>query len=213
MSRLVTFLGVITAVAFAVAPELTQIDPHLARYVMLAGVAAAAAGKELDPRVLRQGLPVRGLFASRKTLKAVAVVALVGLLGMTAACSSSSVRGVAAGLSAGADGLRGEIADAVSAGEITQTEADALTPVIDELKSDADAVVVEAAGWDSMTRGERLAVAGDAIERIGGTLQKLSDRGIGIKSARGRARLDKYIREGRRAVAILRVIEAAIPRK
>lgn len=209
MSRLITVLGVVYALCVAVAPDLMQVNPGAARYAMLAGVAAAAVGKALDPRKLKEGLPRRGSFASRKTLKAVAVVALLGALGVTAACSSSTVRGVAAGLSAGADALRGEIADAVAAGDITQPEADTLTPVIDELKSDADAVAVRAAGWQSMTRTEQLAVVNDAIEQIGGTLQKLSDKGIGIKSARGRARLDKYLHEGRRAVAILRVIEAA----
>jgi hypothetical protein len=73
VSRIITALGVITALAFAVAPDLAQINSNLARYMMLVGVAAAAAGRALDPRALkaldprrlRRGLPRRGAFASR----------------------------------------------------------------------------------------------------------------------------------------------------
>jgi hypothetical protein len=67
MSRLVTLLGVICALAFAVAPELTAIDPQLSRYVMLTGVAAAALGRALVTR--KPSFPRRGMFATRKTPK------------------------------------------------------------------------------------------------------------------------------------------------
>lgn len=46
-SRLVTILGIITAVVFAVAPDLAQINPSVSRYAMLIGVACAAVGREL----------------------------------------------------------------------------------------------------------------------------------------------------------------------
>ncbi len=63
MSPLVTILGVITAIAFAIAPDLVSVNPALARYAMLIGVAAAAAGGALRPSALRRGIPRRGAFA------------------------------------------------------------------------------------------------------------------------------------------------------
>ncbi len=66
MSPLITLLGVITAIAFAVAPELMAINPEVARYAMLIGVVGAAIGRALKPSDLRRGIPRRGSFAGRK---------------------------------------------------------------------------------------------------------------------------------------------------
>lgn len=92
MSRLVTILGVIAAVAAAVFGLVSVLHPQAAIYVMLVGTAAAAAGKELlDPKALRQfgltslrrGLPARGSFTRRRKLKAaVGAFVLFGLLSL-----------------------------------------------------------------------------------------------------------------------------------
>ncbi|MCA1615035.1 MAG: hypothetical protein LC795_15565 [Acidobacteria bacterium] len=219
MSKLVTALGVLTAVAFAVAPEMVEISHTFARYVMLVGLAAAAAGRELRPADVRQvrsllgTFPKRGMFAPRKTLKLLLAVGLAGALLSSSACKSETVRGVSAGIAAGATVMRGEVEAGVSAGDITQDEADFINPVIDEIERASADIAVRAEGWDSMTKPERRALALEAVEKIGNSVQRLSDRGVGVKSERGRARLDKYLRQARRAVGLLRVVEAAIPRK
>lgn len=211
MSRLVTLLGVICAVAFAVAPELTQIDPKLSRYVMLAGVAAAALGRALvNPS---PSFPRRGLFASRKTLKLLLIVGLAGAITFTQACRSETVRGVSAVVAVGAGVLRDEISAGQRAGDYTQSEADFINPVIDEVERAAGDIASRAEGWDSMTKSERRALALEAVEKIGSAIERLSDRGVGVKSERGRARLEQYLRRARLAVGTLRAIEAAIPRK
>jgi hypothetical protein len=218
-STLVTILGVVTAVAFAAAPELTQIDPRVARIVMLVAVAAAAAGKQLrvsDVRELRGilgGFPKRGMYAPRKTLKLLAVVGLAGALALSPACKVETVRGVSAGIAAGAGVLRGEVEAGVRAGDFSQAEADFLNPVIDEVEAGASDVSTRAEGWTRMTKSERSALALEAVEKIGNAVQRLSDHGVGVKSERGRRRLDKYLSKARLAVGALRVIAAAIPRK
>jgi hypothetical protein len=212
MHKAVTILGVICAFAFAVAPELTQIDPKLSRYVMLAGVAAAALGRALvNPSA--PTFPRRGMFASRRTMKIFLAVGLAGLLFTAQACKSESVRGVSAGISVGAGVLRDEISAGVRAGDYTQAEADSINPVVDELESAAGDISIRAEAWDSMTTSERRALALEAVEKIGGAVQRLSDRGVGVKSERSRARLEKYLRRARFAVGTLRAIEAAQPRR
>lgn len=212
MSRLVTALGVITAVAFAVAPELVEINALAARIIMLVGVGAAAAGKELRPsdvRSLRGRFPRRGMFASRKTLKLFLVVSLAGALVTSAACKAETVRGVSAAVAAGSIVMRDEVAG----GDFTAEEVAFLHPVIDEVERASADIAARAEGWDSMTKGERRALALEAVEKIGNAVERLSARGVGVKSERGRARLDKYLRRARQAVGLLRVIEAAQPRR
>ncbi|MET0646987.1 MAG: hypothetical protein ABW208_10230 [Pyrinomonadaceae bacterium] len=223
MSRLITVLGVITAVAFAVAPDLAAVNSTAARYAMLLGLAAAAAGKALGAqdvreagarlRGLRSRFPRRGMYTSRKTLKLFAVVGLSGLLIFNQACKSETVRGVSAGVAVGAGVLRDEVAAGVRAGDYTQAEADFLNPVIDEIESAAVGGRVRAAGGDAHTKAERRSLAFDAVEQVGGSIQRLSDHGLGVKSESGRRRLDSFLRRGRLAIGSLRAIEAALPRK
>lgn len=143
------------------------------------------------------------------TLLAVACLFAAASVG----CQTETVRGVGAGVSVGADELRREVAAGVGAGEITADEAAFLNPIIDEVQTTAAAVVERAQKWGTMTPAERLTLAGDAVEQIGHSIERLSDKGIGVKSERGRRRLDKYLRQGRRAVAVLRVIQASLPAK
>jgi putative effector of murein hydrolase len=49
-SQFIKLLCVFTAIAIAIAPDLTQINPMVARYVVLAGLAAAAARRALRTR-------------------------------------------------------------------------------------------------------------------------------------------------------------------
>jgi hypothetical protein len=213
MSRLITALGVICAVCFAVAPELGSIDPKLSRYFMLVGVGAAALGKALVSPSRMPSFPRRGMFASRRTLKSLVAVGVAGLLAISAACKSETVRGVSAGIAAGAGVFRTEVEAGVASGDITADEADFLNPLIDEVESAASDIAARADGWDSMTARERRALALDAVEKIGGAVQRLSARGVGVKSERGRARINKYMGHARRAVGVLRVVEAATSRK
>lgn len=220
MSRLVTLLGVVYAVALAVSPDLVAINPTVARYAMLVGLAAAAAGKALTAQDVREargllgGFPRRGMYAARsKTLKTFALLALIGLLASSAACKAESVRSVSAGVAVGAGILRDEVAAGLSAGDYTADEAALLNPIIDETKRAASDVRDHAAGWDAMTKPERHALALEAVEKIGNAVGRLSASGVGVKSARGRARLEQYLRKARLAVGALRVIEAALPRK
>jgi hypothetical protein len=45
--RILTIVGVVTAVAFAIIPELTSLSPLAAKIAMLIGLGAAAVGKSL----------------------------------------------------------------------------------------------------------------------------------------------------------------------
>ncbi|HEY0171160.1 MAG TPA: hypothetical protein VGB98_09055 [Pyrinomonadaceae bacterium] len=219
MSKLITILGVIYAVTLAISPDLVAINPTAARYAMLLGLAAAAAGKALTAQDVREvrgllgGFPKRGMYASRKTLKLFIAVGLAGLLFSSAACKAETVRGVSAGVAVGAGVLRGEVAAGVRAGDFTADEAAFLNPVIDETERASADIAVRAEGWDSMTTRERRALALEAVEKIGNSVERLSDRGVGVKSERGRRRLDKYLSKARLAVGALRVIGAATARK
>lgn len=146
-------------------------------------------------------------------MKKLVAFLMVAALVVTAACKPETVRGVVAGIQVGAGELRGEVEAGVAAGDYTQAEADFLFPIIDELETNAEAVAARTAAYDGLTPAARRVFVLDAITHVGGSIERLSQKGIGIKSAQGRARLDKYLRQGRRAVSVLRVIEAAIPRK
>ncbi|MET0646394.1 MAG: hypothetical protein ABW208_07210 [Pyrinomonadaceae bacterium] len=211
MSPLVTLLGIITAVAFAVAPEMTQIDPTVARYVMLAGVAAAAAGRALDPRKLRRGISRRGSFARRKTLKVVAVIALVGALASAVACDEPQLRAGASVTAQAAREARTEINASLRDGTLTQTEADTINPVINRLEKSAQSISEKLVGYDQLDAAGRRTLLASFIDEA--TVIATDFDALHIKSEKTKRKIGKVVANVRRGAAAFRVVQAAIPQR
>lgn len=132
MPRFITILGVVTSVAFIVAPELTEIDPTLSRYLIIVGVVAAAIGRALvgddDPRF-------------RRALALLIIPALVvSQVGCDQTKTLKSVADEVAALLESADTL---IVARRDAGAVTPDEADALRAKFRGLASGFRALNVE----------------------------------------------------------------------
>ena len=146
----------------------------------------------------------------RKTLTLLALT-LAGTLVLTGCPKAQTVRGVSAAVAEGARQFKSEVARLVEAGDLTEAEGDLLTPAADEVANAAGGFVARAADWNTMTKAERIDLAGDAVEEIGASVERLSEKNILIKSSKAKARLDKRLREARFAVAGLRVVRASLP--
>lgn len=138
------------------------------------------------------------------------LLALAGTLALTACPKSQTLRAVAAGLVEGSRQFRAEVAGLLEAGELSRDEAELLTAAAGELQGIGGGVVTRAADWQSLSRAERIALAADAVEAIGASVERLSAQSIGIKSPKAKARLGERLRQARLAVSALRVIEASV---
>jgi hypothetical protein len=127
----------------------------------------------------------------------------------SAACGARSVPGVAAAVKAGAVEFKAEVAAELQAGDVSAGEAALLNPVLDEVSAAADGVLSASVNWSHLSRADRAQLAGTAVTQIGDSVERLSNQGVGLKSAKARASFAKYLREARIAVAALRVIQAS----
>ena len=127
MSRFITWVSVITAIAFAILPEVTSLHPLAGKIVSIIGLAGAACGKSL----LKSGSPdnvVRGLLA----------LCLIGVTLGGAACGEPSretltaMAGAGQLIEAGIEGTRGLPDELFAGGLITQETRDKLVTGITE---------------------------------------------------------------------------------
>lgn len=133
-------------------------------------------------------------------------LALASTLLLTACPKVQTVRSVAAGTVVACAEFKAEVAP-----DLTPEERAVIDPLVDEVGMAADGVRALSADWEKMGAAERRALAAFAVEQIGGAVGRLSNRGVGLKSERGRAKFARYLKWGRRAVSTLRVIEASLP--
>jgi hypothetical protein len=216
MSRIVTILGVIYAVALAISPDLVAINPTLARYAMLLGLAAAAAGKALtaqdvrDVRGLLGNLPKRGMYASRKALKLIAVIVLSVALLAASACGGS-LRGTARGIEVGAQEIQREIKALVQDGDITPDDGVKVISIAEAVEGSAHALSLSAVNFKALTPSERRALILQFIGEIEVQAGRLD--GLAFKSEKARKKLANARRTVRLGISALRVIEASIPQK
>lgn len=196
----VTVIGCVVGVTGAVVPLLTDY-PRVGAVLMLAGTVAAVFGRQLF------NFDGEGNYRGGAAL---ALVLSLSLVATQTACSTRTVRSVAAGVVVASQELRAEVAEGLRAGDYTKEEAAFINPIIDELEGAAVEARDSSINWERMNRADRLALASLAIRRVGGAVERLSAQGIGIKSERGRQRLQRYVRRGRQAVAALRIIEAVL---
>ena len=139
------------------------------------------------------------------------IVIAMAVCALSSACSARSVPAVASAVKAGAQAFKAELAEAEATGQLSADEANLVSPVIDEVISAADQVLGESVNWGAMSKADRAEVTHLAVSRIGDAVEELSNKGIGLKSERARAKFEKYLTDARLAVAGLRVIEASLP--
>lgn len=209
MRQLITALGVITAVAFAIAPELMEINALAARLVMLVGVAAAAAGPAVSPKAIRRGIPRRGSFTARRTLKGLAFVAVFGLL--FSACGEKALRAGARALGQAAREGRAEVNNLVREGLITEAEAESVRPIVERLEKSSQSADQRLIGFDQLDSAGKLTLVSGLIDC--GAEIATDFEALKIKNEKARQRINKIVGHVRRANAAFRIVQAAIPPK
>jgi hypothetical protein len=99
MSKLIAVLGVITAVAFAIAPQFDLLNPTVAPWLMLVGTAAAAVAGALTkfghqhPSValIGVGIALASVVAGAVDMLPAQVVQIAGIVGTALAALGKSV--------------------------------------------------------------------------------------------------------------------------
>jgi len=99
MSKVISFLGVLTAVAFAIAPQVDAVSPRVAPWLMLLGTVAAAISGALlkfghtHPSVtfVGVGVAVASVLAGAADVLPVSVVSVAGIVGTALAAMGRSL--------------------------------------------------------------------------------------------------------------------------
>ena len=101
MSKLIAVLGVVTAVAFAVAPQFDALNPQVAPWLMLLGTLAAAVagaltkfgGKNIYVTLIGVGIAGASVLAGAADLLPTQVVSVAGIIGSALAAMGKSLFG------------------------------------------------------------------------------------------------------------------------
>jgi MFS superfamily sulfate permease-like transporter len=191
MSTIVTILGVITAVASAMASELSVINPRAGLYVMLLGVGAAAAGKALDPRALRRGIPRRGSFTRKRVKRFVLALCVLTLVTSQTACADVGEKVVRY-----ADKGERAVTRLHNTQLLDAEDADLLKPLIADVRSAGVELAsveqaVKTSKEDAATKREQVRVASQAVAA---SLRKLERDGVlRVKNAEARRHLQRAL--------------------
>jgi hypothetical protein len=211
LSRAVSVLSALAVLNEALTPEqLDSIHPHASTALAIAGVA----GLLTTEASVKIGAILEAARKRRGAAASLALLAAVCFFGMGASkCggAAQTVRGVSAGIVEGSKQFKSELAALESAGDITGEERAAIEPIADELSKISGGFVTRAAGWNALTRAERVELAGDAVDEIGASVERLSAQNLLVKNPRAKAKLAERLRYARIAVSTLRVIKASLP--
>ena len=99
MSKLIAVLGVVTAVAFAVAPQFDALSPQVAPWLMLLGTLAAAVagaltkfgGKNIYVTIIGVGVAGASVLAGAADILPANVVSVAGIVGTALAAMGRSL--------------------------------------------------------------------------------------------------------------------------
>ena len=99
MSKVISILGVLTAVAFAIAPQVDAVSPQLAPWLMLVGTVAAAisgallkfGAKNIYVTFIGVGVAVASVIAGAADVLPVNVVSVAGIVGTALAAMGRSL--------------------------------------------------------------------------------------------------------------------------
>ena len=99
MSKLIAVLGVMTAVAFAVAPQFDAMNPQVAPWLMLLGTLAAAVagaltkfgGRNIYVTLIGVGIAGASVLAGAADLLPTQVVSVAGIIGSALAAMGKSL--------------------------------------------------------------------------------------------------------------------------
>ncbi|HZT60991.1 MAG TPA: hypothetical protein VFA21_20470 [Pyrinomonadaceae bacterium] len=128
-----------------------------------------------------------------------------------AACKTQTVRSVAGAVKVGAQSFKDEVASDEATDDISADEAAFLNPLIDEIGAAADRVLASSVNWSQMSNADKVEIAHMAVTQIGDAVERLSEKGVGLKSPKAQQRFETYLRDARLAVDALKIIEASLP--
>ncbi|HEV2863050.1 MAG TPA: hypothetical protein VGX48_18690 [Pyrinomonadaceae bacterium] len=178
------------------------------KLITVLGVIAAAA-LSLNPKDLRRGIPARGSFSARKTVRGLAFVAAAGLL--FSACGEKELRAGALARGLAAREGKTELSALVRDQLITGDEAASVRPIIERLEKTSESADQRLVGFDRLDGAGKLTLVSGFVDD-GAEIAADFDA-LKIKNEKGRQRINRIVGHVRRANAAFRIVRAAIPPK